>query len=129
MSKDVYGPDFIRKILPKKDGTKSLCHGLSNTRGGTFAPPNGDVRGTVELFQTKFRTPTGYDRDEDEDNPAATAPACILPSGWGQRLTRPGPVYIYSKMEILEYNEMVYLHGAAYAKAWADRRWYERNNG
>jgi hypothetical protein len=89
------------------------------------APLNGDVADTVELFQTRYNKTTGSDSDEDIATAVRSVP-CILPSGWKDRIAGPGPVYKYTKQDILEYNEMVYLHGEARAKQWADRRWHER---
>lgn len=116
---------LIRKGL--KDGTKSRNRCLTNTRRVTCAPLDGDIEGTIELFQTKYRAPIGHDKDDDDDNSRASSPACILPTGWGKRLKKPGKVYQYSKLEIMEYNEMQYLHGPEAAKAWADRRLHARD--
>ena len=126
-----------------KKGTKSRDGGL-NPLGVTatskmnMAPKDGAVLETMELFQQKFRTTTssGYDDTDGDMSLQAEAtmagkkgsPPCILPSGWGKRLKKPGKVYKYSKLEILEYNEIAYLDGPEAAKAWADRRWHERES-
>ena len=39
---------------------------------------------------------------------------------------KAGKPYIYSKTEILEYNEMQYIYGPEIAKQWADRKCHER---
>lgn len=92
------------------------------------APEDGDIGDTVELFQTRYNKKNGYAVDDDEPlrrgQPQDTM--VILPSGWRKRLSKPGSVYQYSKTEVMEYNEVVYLHGEAVAKRWADRRWHER---
>jgi hypothetical protein len=90
-----------------------------------MAPLNGDIEDTVELFQTRYNKTQGSDSDEDQST-AVRSVSCVLPSNWRTRLGRPGPVYEYTKQDILEYNEMVYLHGEARAKQWADRRWHDR---
>ena len=102
----------------------------------TFAPLDGDIADTVELFQTKYRRTSssihGFDSDGDTEDTRdfegrqVGSPPAILPSGWRKRLHKPGSVYQYSKTEVMEYNEMVYLHGEAVAKRWADRRWHDR---
>ena len=91
------------------------------------APADGDIEETVELFQYKYRQPpVGSDADSD-DITAHSTPPCILPSGWKKRLKKPGKVYEYSRIEILTYNEIQYIHGPKQAKEWADRRWHERD--
>lgn len=84
---------------------------------------------TVLLFQTKYRGKQWDAGDDDPDSEGATRPSppVILPSGWGKRLKKPGPVYTYTVEERLIYNEIQYIHGPEQAKAWADRRWNERD--
>ena len=50
----------------------------------------------------------------------------LWPTDWQDRVKKPSKAYCYSKAEIMEYNEMLYLHGAELTKAWADRRFNER---
>ena len=91
------------------------------------APADGDIEETMEMFQSKYRQPP-VDSDADSDDTIVhSTPPCILPSGWKKRLKKPGKVYEYDRIEILNYNEIQYIHGPEHAKAWADRRWHERD--
>lgn len=91
------------------------------------APADGDIEETMEMFQSKYRQPP-VDSDADSDDTTVhSTPPCILPSGWKKRLKKPGKVYEYDRIEILNYNEIQYIHGPEHAKAWADRRWHERD--
>jgi hypothetical protein len=111
---------------------------MSRTSDMVMAPSDGAVAETVDLFQNKFRTTatSGYDDTDGEQSYQAESqmagakgsPPCLLPSGWRKRLKKPGKVYEYSRVEVLEYNEIRYLDGPKAAKAWADRRWHERNS-
>ena len=118
------------------DGTFVDEDCLNSEQRVGFAPPDGAVEETVELFQTKYRRviedQSGNDDNESRDGvdwetTQRSSPPCILPSGWQSRVTGPGKPYVYNKMEILEYNEIQYIHGPEQAKRWADRRWHERD--
>ena len=130
---------MTKRLISKgiKKGTKVRDRCLNHLGGTatskvTLAPKDGGVLETMELFQQKFRRTADAQHDpNDEDNngPATVGSGpCVFPSGWGKRLKKPGKVYKYSKLEILEYNEIAYLDGPEAAKAWADRRWHERES-
>ena len=95
----------------------------------SLAPADGGAEATVEMVQTRYNTPRNCD---DEDESVAYNQQVILPSNWRDRLGKdhkPSKVHQYSKIEILEYNEIQYIHGPKAAKEWADRRQRERNMG
>lgn len=122
-----------------KYGTKSRDSGLMIPRGTasnkvTLAPKDGDVLETVQLFQQKYNKTNNHgggdhlDGDEERKRGQSENQQCCLPSGWGKRVKKPGPVRTYNRQEIMEYNEVQYTQGKVSAKSWADRRWYERDN-
>ena len=94
-----------------------------------LAPADGGIEDTVEMFQSKYRQVVSDSNDSDDSDETSVRPTlpCILPSGWKKRLKKPGKVYEYDRIEILTYNEIQYIHGPEQAKAWADRRWHERD--
>jgi hypothetical protein len=94
-----------------------------------IAPADGDIEETVKLFQSKYRQviTENNKHDTEDEGSGGPVPPCILPSGWMKRLKKPGKVYEYDRTEILNYNEIQYVHGPEHAKAWADRRWHERD--
>jgi hypothetical protein len=112
-----------KSLIPKgiKDGTLSDERCLNK------------IQDTVEMFHDKWRSPIHPDSDDEDDASIHPMQPCLKPSNWRQRLRRrpdyrQGKVYIYSKTEVMQYNELVYLDGPATAKSWADRRWYARLN-
>ena len=106
----------------------------------TLAPADGGAEDTIEMFQTKYRKANSSQMEAEnweeatEDGQMFTRGgqrSCILPSNWKDRIDKdhkPSKVYRYSKIEILEYNEIQYILGPKAAKEWADRRCHERNN-
>lgn len=100
-----------------------------STNKTQLAPADGGIEETVELFQSKYRQIKTDNSNRDTEDEGGNGPVqpCILPSGWKRRLKKPGKVYEYDRIEILNYNEIQYVHGPEHAKAWADRRWHERD--
>ena len=112
---DTYDIDSIEENSTEKHGTSGSDTCLTMEQEA------------FELFQTKYRVGRGSDPDDEEDRLIISQPS-ILPSNWKDRSPKPGPCYQYSKLELLEYNEIQYMHGPEYAKRWADRRSHARKS-